>query len=449
MARTRKPARRTKRSGRSGKGRRKPSRSGASIRRRALLVLLVVVAAFAVAAVRFLQSDRGAFFLLDRGVTDRYALVQGMVDDAVEGGLQALGVDPDDVERTNARLRTGGLERTIRNLRVPLPPGLSLAQVNVALTDAVGEAGGSVVLCREFQREGKAGAIEFWPGSRRYPTHRVRVYEGRSYHDFSPVGFALPEKPQETGREPPFTLEPGPASEDGSEPEAIPEPAPPLGRIALIVDDFGYSLGRTQRAMLELDPNLTISVLPTLRKSKQTSDEARDLGHEVILHLPMEPEGWPGVDPGIPPVTSEMDDVEIEQLVRRYLENIPGRVGANNHMGSRATADPRVMRAVLSVFAEEGLYFLDSSTTPHSVVGEARRALGVPGETSDLFLDGEGEDEVGIVARFRKVQAIARERGRAVAICHPRAKTLRALRRELPGLREAGLELVPLSRLVR
>jgi polysaccharide deacetylase 2 family uncharacterized protein YibQ len=99
------------------------------------------------------------------------------------------------------------------------------------------------------------------------------------------------------------------------------------------------------------------------------------------------------------------------------------------------------------VRARAPLYFIDSYTTARSVGLEAARAAGVRALRRDVFLDGDPAP--GALEReWRRLLALARERGAAIGIGHPRAETLEFLERELPLLDAAGVELVPLGALL-
>ena len=91
----------------------------------------------------------------------------------------------------------------------------------------------------------------------------------------------------------------------------------------------------------------------------------RTNGHEVLVHLPMGPKD--GASSGVNAILVGLNDEEIRRRVRRALQSVPHARGINNHMGSKATADKRVMRLVLSELKDHNLFFLDSRITASSV----------------------------------------------------------------------------------
>jgi len=143
-----------------------------------------------------------------------------------------------------------------------------------------------------------------------------------------------------------------------------------------------------------------------------------------------------------------MGSAEIRAAVATGLESLPGVVGVNNHMGSRATRSRPEMDAVMEEVSAHGLVFVDSRTSPGSVAHVAASARGVPNIRNDLFLDVDTEDPVEIRARLQKLLKIARKRGWAVGIGHVHPNTIAVLEEFLPSLDPADVELVPVSELI-
>lgn len=216
---------------------------------------------------------------------------------------------------------------------------------------------------------------------------------------------------------------------------------------AIIIDDLGAKL-EVARQLLGLPYPLTFSVLPHLRDSVETAAEARRAGHEVILHLPMEPEASSHASPGEGEIRVGMTGFEVERILQSDLASVPQAVGVNNHMGSRATADPRLMAAVMRSLAEHHLYFVDSRTTAASVALEAARRQGLPAFYRSVFLD-DIETVPYTLGQLRQLRRVLEEQGTALAIGHPYPTTIAALARFLPELERDDVELAPASRLLR
>jgi uncharacterized protein len=228
-------------------------------------------------------------------------------------------------------------------------------------------------------------------------------------------------------------------------------PGPAAGRsghprVAIIFDDAGYGL-KAAREIESIGRPVTISVLPHLPYSNLIAEEAPGRGIQVILHLPMEPDN-DAIQLGEGGIKVAMSDEDIRRTVAADLASVPNAVGANNHMGSLGTSDPRVMHAVLEEMRERHLFFVDSVTSRHSVAAQVAREMGVPTAARAVFLDNQ-DDEEYVRSQFRTLMTIAQTRGQAVAIGHVGKVTARVLVSLLPEFDEAGIKLVRISDLVR
>ena len=156
--------------------------------------------------------------------------------------------------------------------------------------------------------------------------------------------------------------------------------------LAIVIDDLGNKMEGTEE-ILSLKVPLTIAIMPFLESTKEDAETAFNKGHEVIVHLPMEPKkgkkSWLG--PGA--ITTDLSDQEIRKRVEKAIEDVPHAVGMNHHMGSKVTENERIMRIVLQVCKEHGLFYLDSKTTGKSVVGKIASELEVPYLENNIFFD--------------------------------------------------------------
>lgn len=261
------------------------------------------------------------------------------------------------------------------------------------------------------------------------------VAEPQSGVPASPIARALPAAPASLAPTATPSYEAGTATA-----------APPGGaQLALIIDDCGQ-WPDTERGFIAMPIPLTMSVLPHVRFGSEISHEAQAAGKDVILHLPMEP--MSGIDPGPGRITTKMDDAAIAAQVRDDLASVPLADGVNNHEGSRATSDDRVMRDVAAVLAADHLFFIDSLTAGTSVAARDAHAAGVPTATRDVFLDNVA-DVAATEAQLRHAAAVAKANGSAIAIGHPRPTTLAAARALVPQLAREGITFVLARDLVR
>ncbi|MBV9647529.1 MAG: divergent polysaccharide deacetylase family protein [Candidatus Eremiobacteraeota bacterium] len=218
----------------------------------------------------------------------------------------------------------------------------------------------------------------------------------------------------------------------------MPAAATGTARLAIIIDDCGQWL-TTERALIALPIPLTVSIMPNAPYSSEVQRAARDAGQGIMLHLPMEPRAHLARAGG--EITTAMDDATIAEQVRADLARVPLARGVNNHEGSKATADPRVMRDVAEVLAGEGRYFVDSRTTTATVAAKETAALNVPTASRNVFLD-DVPTQSAIEKQLMVAAEVARAKGTAIAIGHPKETMLAALREESSRIEAQGVQFV-------
>ncbi len=231
----------------------------------------------------------------------------------------------------------------------------------------------------------------------------------------------------------------------GAQPHAGEERLQTGPAVALLIDDMGYRL-RLGRAALALQGPVAYSFLPHTPHARVLAQQARALGREILLHLPMEAEHDNHLlGPGA--LTRSMDRAQLELTLASNLAALPHVIGINNHMGSRLTRDFSHMHWLMSGLRRRGdLLFIDSRTTPGTIAGSVARQYGVATLSRDVFLDNQDDPEA-IRAQFRRWLRLAWRQGQALAIAHPRPATLAVLAQELPRLPQQGIRLVSLEEL--
>lgn len=219
--------------------------------------------------------------------------------------------------------------------------------------------------------------------------------------------------------------------------------------VAIVIDDFGNGMTGTDE-MLQLPVKFTAAVMPFMPTTKQDAEAAHRLGHDVIVHMPMEPNKgkrkWLG--PGA--LTSDLTDHEIRRRVEAAIADVPYAIGMNNHMGSKITADERIMRIVLTVCKEHGLFFLDSRTTYKTVIPKIAEEVGIPLVSNDVFLD-DIYTEQHISKQISVLRKLLETNESCVMIGHvgpPGKKTASVLKQSIPKMKSVAA-FVKLSDMVR
>ncbi len=219
-----------------------------------------------------------------------------------------------------------------------------------------------------------------------------------------------------------------------------------LSRIAIIIDDLGYQLAAGQRAIALPGP-VACAILPGAPRARQLANACDDSGKEVLLHLPMQAVGNEGRVERTR-MTLDMSRARLAATLEVALDSVPHAIGINNHRGSLLTRHPGHMRWLMEEMLKyDGVFFIDSYTTPESVALQIAAETGVRANRRDVFLDPDRSTET-LRREFERLKSLATKRGSAIAIGHPYEATLELLEREIPRLAEQGFDLVPVGELV-
>lgn len=226
-----------------------------------------------------------------------------------------------------------------------------------------------------------------------------------------------------------------------------PEPEIYVGKICLIIDDFGNSLNEEIIGFLNLGHNITIAIIPGHQYTRETAVRASENGIETMIHMPME--SWEGIDPDETRYSlyQGLNQEEFNNRIDMAFDEIPNAIGMNNHQGSKSTEDPQQMKMLARILKKRDLLFVDSFTSPDSRALVTMKKMGVKTGLRQLFLDNE-EDETSIRNQLDSLMVIAKDRGSVIGIGHCKPITLKVLREALPEIEKNGFKLVPVSEIV-
>lgn len=220
-------------------------------------------------------------------------------------------------------------------------------------------------------------------------------------------------------------------------------------RIAILIDDIGYDLSPLNE-LLKIDASLTFAILPHYAHSVDAANILHKAKREILLHLPMEPHTFPDEDPGMGALLLGMSDQQIKDEVDRDINAIPHLSGVNNHMGSKFMEDETKVDIVFRQIKKRNLFFVDSRTTPLTRGPKIARKLGLRFISRKVFIDNDND----YMAIFRNLTTridseFDPESEAVVMIGHPHMKTIQALKEAIPVLKARGIDIVPVSALVR
>ncbi len=268
-----------------------------------------------------------------------------------------------------------------------------------------------------------------------------------------PAGPVLAPRPAFSSKDLPSETSPATALLALNRPAPTPPPplpAPPtepvLARVAIVIDDLGPDI-QVAKKFLSLPFPVTLSILPHQSHTADIAALAHSRGRGVMLHLPMEPQGYPRTNPGRGALLLSMSGEAIKNAISSALNTSPYFQGVNNHMGSRMTENAESMKLVLGELNRRGLFFLDSFTSPRSKGLSVARELHMPSARRNVFLDNSLSAD-SIDSQLERLIEMARLKGSAIAIGHPHEATFKALLEAAPRFAKNGIKIVPVSELM-
>ncbi len=216
----------------------------------------------------------------------------------------------------------------------------------------------------------------------------------------------------------------------------------PRPRVAIAVAGIGLSEADSRRAIETLPPGVDMAMSAYASNPDTLAGLAREHGHELLLSLPMEPQGYPLNDEGPHALLTGAPAAENAKNLDWALARFAGYAGVTNAsdgmLGERYTGMAEPFGTVARELARRGLLFVDAR------VG-SKAFAGVAGRSADLVLD-DPPARAEIEARLANLERLAREQGSALAVAElPRPVVLEAIVSWARGLEARGLVLAPVS----
>lgn len=216
-----------------------------------------------------------------------------------------------------------------------------------------------------------------------------------------------------------------------------------LPYLALVIDDVGLSADVVDDIAL-MRP-LTLALLPYSQDLPAKASILEKSGHELMVHLPMEPHG--DANPGPEALLTNLTQAELDRRIIWNLSQFKSYIGVNNHMGSKLMERVGPLVSLMIELKSRKLMFLDSLTSPKSLGQRSATALRVPFLARDIFLDND-QDRQKIKNQLDKAVRIAKKRGYAIAIGHPYPETLSVIKSFRNQGAASGVTIVPLSQIL-
>jgi Uncharacterized protein conserved in bacteria len=226
----------------------------------------------------------------------------------------------------------------------------------------------------------------------------------------------------------------------------IPLPLP-LKQVAIIIDDIGYDLGPV-RELLKVDADITFAILPLCSHSREAAEMLHKAHRETLLHLPMEPNSYPKEKPGNGALFTDMNSEELIFQLEKDLASVPYVSGVNNHMGSKFMADEEKLVLIFNKLKKKKMFFIDSRTTANTKAFAAAEQVNIQMASRKVFLDNN-RNYKEIYKILMDTAQNSSDASPVIIIGHPYPETIRAVKDASRVLREKGILIVPVSKLIK
>ncbi len=215
-------------------------------------------------------------------------------------------------------------------------------------------------------------------------------------------------------------------------------------KIVVVIGGMGINAKLSEQAIKELPGQITFAFAPYGRNLQGLINKARQRGHEVILHLPMEPFGYPGVNPGPKTLISDADPLENLKNLKWLMSRFTGYTGVTNYMGAKFTNDGGALLPIFSQLKARGLVYFDDNSNGRSLTSSISRAANLPNRRADITINGE-QSYSQIQQTLVNLENIARNKGLAIGVGTGLEATIDAVESWSRELEDRGFLLVPLS----
>lgn len=207
-------------------------------------------------------------------------------------------------------------------------------------------------------------------------------------------------------------------------------------KLAIILDDV--SVKNQVEAIKKLNLPLTMSFLPP-SKNRPNSAVLASKEDFYMVHVPMEAISFTKEEP----FTFRTSDSQskIKDRIRKIKKLFPRVRYINNHTGSKFTSDELAVNKLISVLNMNKINFIDSRTTADTKVPKVMKNFGLKYVSRDVFLDHH-LDKPYIKEQIKKAIKIAKDHGTAIAIGHPHANTLLAIKESKALFKDVELVLI-------
>ncbi|WP_069632959.1 divergent polysaccharide deacetylase family protein [Campylobacter pinnipediorum] len=193
-------------------------------------------------------------------------------------------------------------------------------------------------------------------------------------------------------------------------------------KLAIVIDDVAnrHHVDMIRSVGLKMTP----SFFPKTKHHLGTPKLAKEFEFYMI-HLPMQAQHFSS--PEINTLNVQDSEKIIDKKIKDVRVDFPTAKFMNNHTGSKFTSDFNAMDKAFKAFIKYDFIFIDSKTIDTTKVKKVAKKYKKPYISRDVFLDDK-DNKASINKEIKNAINIAKQKGYAIAIGHPRKNTIEALK---------------------
>jgi len=215
-------------------------------------------------------------------------------------------------------------------------------------------------------------------------------------------------------------------------------------RIALIITGIGLDQTLSQMALDRLPGPITFGFDPYAGNVKDNVANARSLGHEALLGLPLEPLDYPRQDPGPLTLLTSLDASQNADRLMKLMGKASGYVGFVAIMGARFESENSSLIPLMESLKQRGLMFADDKAPGQSIVAPIAMQMQLAWAAGNSVIDSES-DPATIDQTLAGLESTAKRGGAALGIAALSPALLDRVTAWLPSLDGKGLVIAPAS----
>lgn len=218
----------------------------------------------------------------------------------------------------------------------------------------------------------------------------------------------------------------------------------PRPRIAVVVGELGLARLISDAAIRDMPGSVTLAFSSQSPAADAWMLRARNLGHETVLSIPMEPLDYPSSDPGAETILSKNGNKQNKRLLLKHMQSGKGYIGLATFSGSRMSSSPGKLRPLLQEIEERGLMWLDTRLTSLSSAYGLAKEIDLPAARADFHMHAD-MGRTMIETTLKDVEAHAQQNGSVTLLVDVSPLTLNILKGWFEGLSAKNLSLAPLT----